>query len=55
MHAPQIIVLCLMAANVGIDCAKNGEPNTGRHNGTSSLFAALLTFILLDWGGFFSL
>jgi hypothetical protein len=54
MGTPQIIVICLMAAEVGLVLAKNGEPRTGKYSFITTLIATGLNVWLLHWGGFFS-
>lgn len=54
MHAPQFIYIVLVALNVGIDLAKDGEPKKGNYNAIGSLIASALIMALLWWGGFFS-
>ncbi len=51
---PEIIWFCLVAINLLIALAKDGEPRTGKHNLAGTMLAFGLSFGLLYWGGFFS-
>ena len=52
MNAPQIIIIVLLAYNVGSSVAKHGKPQDD-YNGWVSLISAIITASLLWWGGFF--
>lgn len=52
-HAPQIILLLLMASGLGIDLSKHGEEKKGKYNVLNTIIAQLLMLVLLWWGGFF--
>lgn len=44
-----IIILCIIAMNLGINIAKHGEPRTDRYNAWIYLFCVAID-ILLFWG-----
>jgi hypothetical protein len=50
---PQVIMIVIMGANVGISLAKHGEPHEGNYNFITALIAALLEYWILKAGGFF--
>ena len=54
MKAPQIIMLVLIAMDIGIHLAKNGQPRTDCYNVYWELFGKGLLAALLWWGGFFN-
>jgi len=54
MHAPQIIIICLIVLGVGIDIERHGKPKEGTYNFWLSLFGVAVTVALLWWGGYFA-
>lgn len=52
MHAPQIILLALVALDVGIKVGKHGHPRP-HYNGPLAILDFLLLLAILCWGGFF--
>lgn len=50
---PQIIMLVLLAINLGIHMKKHGEPHLEHYNGWTMFFATAINIALLWWGGFF--
>ena len=53
MKAPQIIMIIIMAMNLGINLVKNGEPKNETYSFPLSLVSAVVNVGLLIWGGFF--
>lgn len=56
MNAPQIIVVALLAINVAVNAARDGQEIPKKHqryNFNRCMFSALLFCFLLWWGGFF--
>jgi hypothetical protein len=53
LEAPQLIVLAIHMLSLGIDVAKDGQPKTGKHKFTGSIFGSAVAIALLWWGGFF--
>lgn len=53
MKAPQIIMIALMAMNLGINLVKNGEPKDETYSFPVSLISIVINVGLLIWGGFF--
>lgn len=51
---PQIVWAILVALNLLIAAALDGRPRKGTHSLASSMLAALLSFALLYFGGFFA-
>lgn len=49
---PQIIMIALIFVSIGINLAKHGEERPA-YNVWTSLIAAIISFMLLWWGGFF--
>jgi hypothetical protein len=49
----QVTWIVLIGIGIGLECAKHGEPKTGRHNGWTQVIAAGLVAGLLYAGGFF--
>ncbi len=54
MNGAQIAMIVLFAIGVGISAAKNGQPQTGKHNILATLFAQSIVAAILYWGGFWS-
>lgn len=54
MSIPAIIVIILFALSIGLELARDGQPEKGKHSFWSSLFATSIFVGLLYWGGFFS-
>lgn len=52
--APQIILLMLLAFQVAINLARDGEPRRDKYSFWMSLIGAVITCALLAWGGFFA-
>ena len=52
LHAPQILVLILMAMNIILHTSLHGQDRPP-YNGVASFLDALATFGILYWGGFF--
>ena len=50
---PQLIVLILMAMNLGMALVKHGEPTNMKYNVLTSFLGNVITIGLLYWGGFF--
>ena len=53
MKAPQIIIIVLIAMNVGLHLAKHGQPRTDKYDFFWELFGKAILVALLWWGGFF--
>ena len=53
MHAPQIILIVILALDLGLIMAKHGEEKKGEHNFFVNLFSTAVMVGLLIWGGFF--
>lgn len=53
MKAPQIIIIGLYAASLGISLADHGKPKVGKNNFWISFISAGMMLGLLWWGGFF--
>lgn len=53
MGIPQIFMIVLWGAGLGIEAAHHGERKNENHNFWVTLFAVLVEFGLLTWGGFF--
>jgi len=53
MKAPQIIVICLYAFQIGVDLVQHGKPRTGNYNVIITIIATGISVGLLIWGGFF--
>ena len=53
MKAPQIIMIIIMAMNLGINLVKNGEPKSETYSFPVSLVSVVINVGLLIWGGFF--
>ena len=53
MKAPQIIMIIIMAMNLGINLVKNGEPKNETYSFSISLVSVVINIGLLIWGGFF--
>lgn len=51
MRWPQIIIIVLYAASLGIAAAKHGEPREN-YSFWTTLFAVIIEALLLYWGGF---
>lgn len=51
---PQWTYLALLAYGVCRDCARDGQPRTGKHEAGFSLAAALILVWLFWMGGFFA-
>jgi len=54
MNGAQIAMIALLAMGAGVALAKNGQPNTGKHNFFSTLIAQGVLVSILYWGGFWS-
>jgi len=52
---PQIILLGLIVMGLGLNLAKHGEPQKGKHSFWMSLVNSAVIVGLLYWGGFFSI
>ncbi len=50
---PQVTMMIIMGANVGISLAKHGEPREGNYNFIITMISALLEYWILKAGGFF--
>lgn len=53
LHAPQLIMICLLVLSFGLTWAKHGEPKEGRECAWVSLIGIALQLWLMWWGGFF--
>lgn len=53
MHVPQIVFLILMIISTVVKIMKHGEPRDN-YNAFEALLDAMLTVLLLWWGGFWS-
>ncbi len=51
MNAPQIILLVIIAMEVGFALAKDGEPRI--YSARATMLGAAIWFFILWWGGFF--
>lgn len=54
LHAPQIILLALIAIGIGVVLAKHGEPKDGTYNVFATIACEVILITLLYWGGFFT-
>lgn len=54
LHAPQLVMLALVFASLGIAAAEHGKPKTGTHSFWITLIAIAINLAILRWGGFFS-
>ena len=54
MRAPQVIIICLLALNIGIELVKHGEPKSGDHNVIAVIAGTVVSAGILYWGGFFN-
>jgi len=50
---PQVAMMIIMGANVGISLAKHGEPREGKYNCVITIISVLLDYWILKSGGFF--
>lgn len=48
----QITMMLLMGANLGLGLALHGKPRTGKHDAGITLFATVVQYVILWWGGF---
>lgn len=53
MRAPQIIMISIMAMNIGITLVKDGTPREDKYSLPISLVSTAINVALLKWGGFF--
>ena len=53
--APQIIYLSIIFVNLLLIANQHGKERKGKHNIWISLISAVLTILLLLWGGFFNI
>lgn len=53
MGMPQIVMILIMGANLGMNLIKDGEPQEGKYSFWATLAGAAIQFALLKWGGFF--
>ena len=53
MRAPQIIMIAIMAMDLGLHLAKNGEPRDDNYSFPIMLVSTAMQVGLLIWGGFF--
>ncbi len=53
MKAPQIIMIVIMAMNLGINLVKHGELKDETYSFPISLVSTVVNVGLLIWGGFF--
>lgn len=54
MHAPQIIIIVMLAIGFTVSLYEHGKPKTGEYNAFWFIFSASLYQTLLIWGGFYS-
>ena len=54
MHAPQIIMIAILAISIGTNLSRHGEPQTGNHNIVHTIIGAAISVAILWWGGFWS-
>lgn len=54
LGAPQLLIVALMALELGIHLGLHGKPKEGRYNFGYALISVAITISLLLWGGFFS-
>jgi hypothetical protein len=52
-HWPQITILTVMALNLFVAAAKDGEPRSGKHSFAVSLCGACLSLWIMWSGGFY--
>lgn len=53
MHIPQVLVLMLLALDIGVTLAKHDQPRTDKYNVFVTAFGHVILVALLIWGGFF--
>ena len=53
MKAPQIIMIVLIALNIGIELVQHGETTETKHNVWTCLIGKAILVIILKCGGFF--
>jgi hypothetical protein len=52
-HAPQIIMLSLMAFSVGVSASRYGQRKTDSYDMGDVFFGPAISLLILYWGGFF--
>ena len=53
MHTPQILLIVIMAIELGLVWAKHGQPRNEKYNVFINLAGTAVFVSLLIWGGFF--
>lgn len=53
MGVPQVILLMILGAGIGVGLIKHGEPRQGNHSFPVAVAAVVIECALLYWGGFF--
>ena len=53
MGVPQVILMMILGAGVGVGLIKHGEPRQGNHSFPIAVAAVVIECALLYWGGFF--
>ena len=52
MRWPQILMIILLGANLGMNLIKDGEPKEGKYNFAATLLATVIEVAILRAGGF---
>ena len=50
---PQVIMIVILSAGLGLSLAKHGEPYDSNHNFFTSLIVTIVEVLILYYGGFF--
>ena len=53
MHTPQVILIVVLAIELGLVWARHGQPRTDKYNVFINLLGTSVFVGLLIWGGFF--
>ena len=53
LGAPQLVLLGIITAGLGLDLARNGQPKEGKHSFWITAISSAIQIGLLYWGGFF--
>lgn len=53
MQWPQITMIVLYGLNIGISCAKDGQPKEGKYSGITAIISCVIAAWILYQGGFF--
>jgi hypothetical protein len=53
MHIPQVLILLLIALDIGVVLAKHDQPRTDKYNVFVTAISHAIMVAILIWGGFF--